>query len=198
MAPGGTTGIDGEVRPVKRSLLRPGIAFLLATFAPPALHAQTTSAALVGTVSSQQGVPVPDALVRAHSDSSGVLRTAVTDAHGHYRIDLLSPGAWTAVVRLSNGQMSESRAIRLRLQETLTLDFSVGSSLTEKVTVVASALVVDPSRTGSELRIDASQAGDLPVNGRVLTDLALLDSAIRPEPPSSRLFLNPDKGGSRR
>ncbi len=168
---------------MKRTLLGAGIALLLAAIPGPSLRAQTTSAAIAGTVTTQQGAPVPDAVVQAHSESTGVLRTTVTDARGHYRIDLLSPGAWTVLVRLANGQASDSRPVQLRLQETLTLDFSVGSALTEKVTVVASAPVVDPSRTGSELRVEGSQADDLPINGRVLTDLALLDSSVRPEPP---------------
>jgi hypothetical protein len=108
---------------------------------------------------------MPDALVQAHAESTGVLRTAVTDSHGHYRIDLLSPGAWSVLVRLPNGQASEPRAVQLRLQQTLTLDFAFGSALTEKVTVVATAPTVDPSRTGSELRVDGGQADDLPING---------------------------------
>ena len=124
------------------------IAVAAAALAAPDLRAQTTSATLVGTVRDQQGIPVPDALVQARSDSTGVLCTAVTDVQGHYRIDPLSPGVWSVVVRLSNGQMSDSRAIELRLQQTITLDFSVGSSLTEKVTVVAAPLpTVTATRT---------------------------------------------------
>src|SRR5262249_2621615 len=58
-------------------------------------------------------------------------------------------------------------------------------ALTEKVRVVSEAPRVDPARTGTELRVEGSQADELPINGRVVTDLALLDSAIRPEPPGN-------------
>ena len=161
------------------------IAVAAAVLAAPALWAQTTSATLVGTVRTQMGFPVPDALVQAHSGSTGILRSAVTDSQGRYRIDLLSPGTWSVLASLPNGQSGEPRTVLLRLQQTFVLDFNVGSSLTEKVTVLASAPVVDPARTGSELRVDGFQADDLPINGRVLTDLALLDSSIRPEPPGN-------------
>jgi carboxypeptidase family protein len=182
MDPGGTTGIDGKVRPVKRKLLGLGIALLVAGCAA-SLRAQTTSATLAGTVRTKQNLPVPGALVECRSESTGVLRTAVTDSQGRYRIDLLSPGAWTVLVRLPNGQAGDPRSVQLRLQQTLTLDLDVGSSLTEQVTVTAPAPMVDSARTGSELRIEGEEASDLPINGRVLTDLALLDSSVRPEPP---------------
>jgi hypothetical protein len=168
---------------VGRKLLGFSLAAALMAHAASSALAQTTSSTLVGTVRTPQGAPVPDALVESHSASNGAMRTAVTDRQGRYRFDLLSPGSWVVLVRLSNGQTSESRTLQLRLQETLTLDFTVGSALTEKVTVVAPAPLVDPARTGSELRVDSEQANDLPINGRVITDLALLDSSIRPEPP---------------
>ncbi len=161
------------------------IAWAAATLAAPALLAQTTSATLVGVVRTQQGVPIPDARVQARSDSTGILRSAVTDVLGRYRIDLLSPGTWSVLASLPNGQSGEPRTVLLRLQQTFTLDFNVGSSLLETVKVIASAPVVDTARTGSELRVDGIQAEDLPISGRVLTDLALLDSSVRPEPPGN-------------
>jgi len=165
-----------------RKAFRIWIAVVVAALAAPSLRAQTTSATLVGTVRTQRGIPVPDALVQAHSDSSGILRSAVTDSQGRYRIDLLSPGTWTVLVHLSTAQASEPRTVQLRLQQTLTLDFKVGSSLTETVRVVSSAPLVDPVRTGGELRVEGSQADELPIAGRQVTDLALLDSSIRSEP----------------
>jgi len=185
MVPGAITVTEGEVGAVGKKILRFFIVTAIVALAAPSVRAQTTSATLVGMVRSEQGLPMPDALVQAHSDSTGVLRTAVTDSSGRYRIDLLSPGSWSVLVRLPNGQASEPRTVQIRLQQTLTLDFSFGSSLTERVTVVAAAPTVDPTRTGSELRVEGGQADDLPINGRVLTDLALLDASIRPEPPGN-------------
>jgi len=161
------------------------IAVVAAALAVPALRAQTTSATLVGTVHTQQGIPVPDALVQARSGSTGILRSAVTDSQGRYRIDLLSPGTWTVLVHLSNAQASEPRTVQLRLQQTLTLDFKIGSSLTETVRVVSPAPMVDPVRSARELRVEGEQANELPIAGRQVTDLALLDSSIRPEPPGN-------------
>ena len=159
------------------------IALVPGLLAAPSVYAQTTTSILVGTVRGDQGIPISGALVQAHSNSTGVLRSAAADTRGRYRIDLLAPGTWTVVARLPNGQSSEPRTVLLRLQETLTVDISVASSLTEKVTVVAPAPVVDPARIGGELRVEGSQANDLPINGRVITDLAMLDSSIRAEPP---------------
>jgi hypothetical protein len=70
------------------------------------------------------------------------------------------------------------------LQQTLTLDLSVSAAMTETVTVTAEAPVLDPERTGGELSIRQSEVADLPLAGRQLTDLAMLDSSVRPTAPT--------------
>ena len=70
------------------------------------------------------------------------------------------------------------------LQQTLVLDLPVSAGMTESVTVSAEAPVLDTQRTGGELSIRQSEVSDLPLAGRQLTDLALLDSSVRPTAPT--------------
>ena len=145
--------------------------------------AQSTSASLIGTVRTQDGTPVPVAVVQARSESSGAVRTAFTDDNGGYRLESLSTGTWTVVARLDDGNASESRVVKLRLQQTVRVDFTVGTGLTERVTVTADAPLIDAKETAAVLRITEEQMDSLPLSGRVFTDMALLDSSVQKAAP---------------
>lgn len=145
--------------------------------------AQTTSSALKGAVRTRGDQPVSGAVVEARSDATGAVRTAVTDERGGYRIDLLPPGRWTVSVRLQDGRTGGSRSRILQLQQTSELDFVVETALTETVKVSAETSPIDPQRISSELRVDGAQLDSLPLSGRLVTDLALLDSSVVAAPP---------------
>jgi hypothetical protein len=147
-----------------------------------AVRAQSTSAALIGTVRTAEGAPVADAIVQARSETTGALRSAVTDALGAYQLDLLNPGRWTVVARLADGTIGESRSVELSLQQTVQLDFTTGAGLEERVSVVAEAPLVDRQRSGGELRIGGAQVDALPIAGRSVTELALLDASVQAAP----------------
>lgn len=148
-------------------------------------RAQTTSATLTGRVASVDKAPVANAMVQARSDESGATRTTASGVDGRFRFDLLSPGTWTVVARSPEGILSDTKTITLRLQQTGEISLTVGSGLEEEVTVRAEAPLVDPTRTGGELRILGSQADDLPIASRNIVDLSLLDSSVRQAAPAS-------------
>ncbi len=166
-----------------RRARRLGCAVLVLSLAAHApVHAQSTTATLTGTVRTRDGSPAPGALVQARSTATGAERSALSDAGGRYRIDLLSPGEWTIVTRLGDALAGDPRTVLLHLQQTLTLDFEIGSDLTEKVTVSAAPPVVDPARITGGLRVGSDIIDDLPLNGRSFTDLALIDGSVLPSP----------------
>lgn len=160
------------------------VALVLATLTPCVL-AQSTSSVLLGRVGTATGQPVAAAIVQARSVGTGIVRTAVTDEEGRYRVDSLPPGSWTVVARLADGMVSESRTVELRLQESVRLDFYVGAGLTERVTVVAEPPLIDRHETAGKLRVSRNQVDRLPLSGRVFTDLALLDSSVRSAAPGN-------------
>ena len=167
-----------------RLSLRAGLLLLL-LLCPAAVLAQSTSSSLIGQVRTAEGRPVAGAVVQARAEATGASRSAISSEDGRYRIESLSPGVWTVVARLEDGRLSQSRTIKLRLQQTVQLDFTVGAGLTERVTVTAERPLIDPKQTAGTLRIDAGQVDSLPLSGRVFTDLALLDSAVRPAAPGN-------------
>ncbi len=158
-------------------------AFLL--LPAPSATAQTTSAIVVGTVRTRGGEPVPGAVVQARNEETGATRGALTDRAGSYRIEALSPGAWRVSASFAGDQKSEARSVMLRLQETLRIDLTLGAGITETITVTGDAPIVDSSQTGGELHVTGAQVDTLPLPGRVASDLALMDAAVRPTPPGN-------------
>jgi hypothetical protein len=143
-------------------------------------HAQSTTSVLTGRVIDGSGRPVSGAVVQVASRELGIVRTEFTDDNGQYRVDLLQPGEWVVVARNDQGITSKSGTVTLGLQQTLEVDLEIGEGLTEVVSVTADTPLIDPRRTGGELRIDGARSDALPVSGRVMTDLALLDSSVQP------------------
>jgi len=143
-------------------------------------HAQSTTSVVTGRVLDDKGRAVSGAVVQVASRTLGIVRSEIADAKGLYRVDLLQPGEWVVVARDDQGVASESRTVTLGLQQTLEVDLKIGEGLTEVISVTAAAPLVDPTRTGGELRISGTESDALPVSGRVMTDLALLDSSVQP------------------
>ena len=151
---------------------------------PRDLHAQSTTGSLSGTVVSGDGMALPGATIEARSPQTGAVRGAVTDGTGRFRIDLLAPGPWTVVARLGDGPPGTPRNVVVALQASTVVDLVIGAAITETMTVSATAPIVDSARTSGELSIDRSMVDEVPIAGRQITDLALLDSSVRQAPPA--------------
>ena len=152
--------------------------------APGLLVAQSTTGSITGKVTAPDGAPLPGAVVEARSEETGAVRGAMTDAEGRYRFDLLAPGLWTLQAHVGDAAPGAARRVTVGLQATATADLVAGGALTESITVTASAPLVDRERTGGELSIDRRIVDDMPIAGRQVTDLALLDSSVRQAPPA--------------
>jgi hypothetical protein len=139
---------------------------------------------ITGTVRDASSAPLAGATVLARSLETGAERSTLSDREGRYRIDLLTPGPWAVSARLGGDPPGPTVGAHIVLQQTLTLDLAVSAAMTESVTVTAEAPILDPERTGGELSIRQSEVSDLPIAGRQLTDLALLDSSVRPTAPT--------------
>lgn len=168
-----------------RSWLRRVVLCVVSALAAAGAIAQTTSATLTGRVTTPDKKGVGAALVQARSEDNGAIRAATSTDDGSFRFELLPPGSWSVVARSPEGILSDTRTITLRLQQTGEIELILGTGLEEEVTVRADAPLVDPTRTGGELRIQGAQAENLPIPGRNAVELALLDSSVRQAAPAS-------------
>ncbi len=152
-------------------------ALMLAGLSPGG-WAQSVSSSLYGTVKTPEGAPVEDVIVTARSVDTGSVRTAVSGRDGSYRFESLAPGRYQILARAPDGNSAGPFSAELRLQQSATLDLTILAGLTEEVSVRGELPLLDAEKGWSEFRIEGERAAELPVDGRVVTDLALLDSSI--------------------
>ena len=111
---------------------------ILILFFGVAIHAQTTSSTLDGTVVDAQGKAVVNATVSVQNDATGAIKTAKTNASGSYSVDGLPAGSYKVGASASGFAHSSKTVMISDVGETqhaaLTLSIS---SVAEQITVNA-------------------------------------------------------------
>jgi len=85
-----------------------------------------TKGRIVGTVTDEEGNPLPGVTLEATSPSLLGKATAVTDASGKYRLLSLPSGIYTIKYTLPNFKTVERRDIVIHISETITVDITMG------------------------------------------------------------------------
>ncbi|HEU4520978.1 MAG TPA: carboxypeptidase-like regulatory domain-containing protein, partial [Thermoanaerobaculia bacterium] len=115
------------------------IALLLSLAAWPV--AGQTTGTLTGRVL-HEGSPLPGAMVTVSSPAMQGTRTAYTDQNGNYTFGALPPGEYTVRFAME-GMSTQTRTVRVNLEQTARADASLGiSAVAEAITVTASAPAV--------------------------------------------------------
>jgi hypothetical protein len=129
--------------------------------AGPAALAQTTGA-LSGTVSDNDGKPLPGVTVEATSPSLQGTRTTVTGGNGAYRLPSVPPGNYKVKATLSGFGTAEKTAA-VSLDSTTTVNLTVQITATEAVVVSGEAPLVDVTSTTTGSSYSAKVMANLPL-----------------------------------
>src|SRR6201984_7710 len=128
-----------------------------------------------GTVTDKSGSAVVGASVKVTSQATGAVREATTDDSGHYVIALLPVSIFTIRVELQGCQTTESKDVRLQVDEHRELDFALApASVSSTVEVVGNAVAVETANPSLGQVITSQQVAQLPLNGRDFVQLATL------------------------
>src|ERR1035437_10196797 len=143
-------------------------AFMLIACLATGLIAQDISGTIGGNIRDPSGATVPGAKVTiTNTDRNQVLRTITTDPTGAYSAPLIPVGQYSVKVEV-NGFKTETRtAIALNVSDDLKINIilQVGS-MTDVVTVEASALSVELGTAASANTIDGTQVRELSIATR--------------------------------
>jgi len=153
-------------------------AFVLAFGATRTVHAQaTTTSAVSGRVTGENGQPVAGAAVVATNTANGAVSRTVTQADGRYTISGLQPSTYTLAVSRLGLQTSTRTGVRLTLGTTAQNDFALtsGAVALGGITAVAERNpIISSGRTGTSSVISDSSLRRAPTLSRDLADFTRL------------------------
>jgi hypothetical protein len=143
--------------------------------------AQTTSGDLTGTVYDATGAVVPNAMVTATGESTGVASTTTTTSSGQYRVNNLLVGKYDVTVVAGGFTKSELKGVDVTLNQVATANVTleVGQS-TQTVEVSAEAAVIDTTTAQLQTTYSSEQMASLPLasGGSGVINLSLLQAGI--------------------
>src|SRR5258708_1129679 len=147
-------------------------AVAIISFSSPAI-CQSNFAALSGSITDSQGKPVIGARIDLHAKATGLVRSVTTNSGGDFEVPGLSPDEYTIDVS-ATGFSSIKQQVRLEVGQEmrLNLPLSVGEKL-ESVNVLGRAEALKTSDASLGEVVETKSIDELPLNGRMLLDLAL-------------------------
>jgi hypothetical protein len=154
-------------------------AFLLGTF-QPSLQSQTTSTEILGLVADSTGAVVAGAKVTITRIATGETRSASTNQAGEYIFPLIEIGEYTVRCELAGFKTQTVTGLTVEVQQKARVNFSLEvGALTETVEVQASAVSLKTEDATMGQVIDNKRVTELPLNGRNLSQLAVLVSGVQ-------------------
>ncbi len=146
---------------------------------PRVLHAQVTTATLVGQVRDASNAVIPGANVVATHEGTGVSRDGVTDANGEFVFSALPNGPYTVKVELTGFRTLQNRGMQLSAGQTVRQTFTLEvGELAETVTVAGEAPLIDTAASLQANTVGSQEVRELPVNRRNISNLMSLSAGV--------------------
>src|SRR5947209_14220617 len=154
----------------------------------PAVKAQEATGRIIGTVTDPKGAVIPGAKVTATNVSNlttQVTREALTDNDGNYQIPSLPIGTYRVSIERTGFKTFVSEDNKLQINQSLKVDaaLEVGTT-TERVEVVGTTAAVETVNPTLGQSVTSRPIVNLPLNGRNVLQLALLQPGVTESNPS--------------
>jgi Carboxypeptidase regulatory-like domain len=154
----------------------------------PRAFGQATGS-ISGTITDKSGAAVSGAAVKITSQTTGTTRELTSSDSGYYSADLLPVSVYTIHVEFSGFQPSETKDIKLQVDEHREIDFTLApASVSSSVEVVGNAVQVETSNPSLGQVITSQQVAQLPLNGRDFVQLATLTPGTTQETNPNSFF----------
>jgi len=164
-----------------RYVMRGLLVFTAACFLCSAtrLHAQVTTATLVGLVRDNSAAVIPGASVVATHEGTGVARESTSDANGEFVLAALPSGPYTVRIELSGFKVISQRGMPLGAGQTVRQTFTLEvGTLSETITVTGAAPLIETSTSLQADSLGSHEVRELPVNRRNITNLISLTPGV--------------------
>ena len=162
---------------------------LIALWAAAACMAQLDTGTLAGTVSDSSGGLIPGAKVAVQNMNTGATVELNADRSGSFVATALRPGLYRVTVKVDGFRAHVQEGIRLSVSDRLDLAITLQpGGVTEQVTVVGAAPVIDTASTTIGAVITGQEVLDLPLNGRAPDQLMGLAPGVTTGPDGRRVM----------
>lgn len=150
------------------------------------LLSQQATGKVIGTITDPQGAVVPGATVTVTNTATQVSNKTVTNGQGYFEVTALPIGSYKVAIEEKGFSSAVTQAKELHINESLRFDIQLAVGA-EQETVTANAQVAnvetaDPTIGNS---VTTRSIENLPLNGRDVLDLALLQPGVTPANPGS-------------
>ncbi len=143
-------------------------------------NAQDPTGTLEGRISDPSSSLVTGADVNVTNPQTGLTRAAKSSSVGAFHFSNLPVGEYTLTVNAAGFAAFSASSIRLDIGQIVTYPITLQlSGAHAEVVVVAQTVMVDTSQTIGNV-VSSAEAEDLPLNGRDLTQLGLLQPGVAP------------------
>jgi Carboxypeptidase regulatory-like domain/TonB dependent receptor len=161
-------------------MLKTSLLVLLLVFACALTYAQDTIGTLEGQITDPSSALISGADVSVSNPQTGLTRTSKSARDGTFHFSNLPVGEYSLTVNATGFAPFSASSIRVDIGQIVTypvaLQLAGGHA---EVSVTGQAVMVDTSQTIGNTVL-ASEATDLPLNGRDLTQLGLLQPGVAP------------------
>jgi len=150
--------------------------------APELLRAQAVGQ-ILGTVRDPSGAVVPNAKVTATQQATAFTRSTITDSIGNYVMPNLPVGIYVVTAEASGFKTATSTDITLDVnqQREVAITLALAGTATKVEVNAAPSLLTTTNATLGGL-VTGQQVSELPLNGRDITELAMLMPGVTIEP----------------
>ena len=142
---------------------------------PSSVFAQGSTAALGGRVADTQGLSIAGAHVQVVNIETNVPYPTETDQAGLYSLPTLPPGEYRILVNAPGFQGAIQSGVTLHVADSIAINFTLNvGSVSQTVEVKGGTPIIDTTTTNLGGLVNEQQMADLPLNGRNVDRLMLL------------------------
>ena len=172
--------------------------FMLLACVATGLIAQDISGTIGGTILDPSGAMVPNAKVTVtNTDRNQVVRVITTDATGSYSAPLIPVGQYSVRVEVKGFKTETRTAITLNVSDDLRINVTLQvGSMSDTVTVEASALAVELGTAASTNTINGQQVRELSIATRNYEQLVALMPGVVSSPTDELYIGNSAPSGT--
>src|SRR5262245_59895038 len=157
------------------------VAALLSIVPVAPLFGQGANSEMNGTAADQSGAVLPGVTVTLTEETTGLVRTVITNEAGRWVLPALQPGRYTIKAELSGFQTQNRAGVVVNVGQAITLNLTLPvGTLSDQVTVSAEAPLVEVTRSDVGTNITGQNIEALPTAGRQQYALLALVPGMTP------------------